>query len=97
MATVFDELMDFERVQAFLRRYPTKTPGIVANNFLELIRGGRELTPEGVLVRLVMRDKEHAEVIWKHVDDARYVAEYYMVWARLPKKEKDTIQRARWE
>ena len=92
---LYDVVMNYERVQAFFRLYPTKPPQTVSNNFLSAIRAlGRRAQPM-LVIQSLSRQADHAQVIIENPDEAIYVAEYYIAWERLSKKEKRAIQENR--
>ncbi len=99
MATLFDAVMDYGRVQQFMRLYP-KRNSTVAGDFLGVINGFRrksKLTPEIVVSILSEQDYDHERIIEQHKGEALYVAEYYIVWAAMTKKDRKEIQAARTE
>ena len=94
--TLFDEIMDFERVKKFIRRYPTKAPSAVAKEFLK-VAYSYQVQPDVdvILDRMGESCEEHEEMIDRYPEDAAYVAEYYQVWAGLPESVKKGLHAIR--
>jgi len=92
---LFDQLFNYERVQEFLERHGEKMPGPVANEILDVIRRGPALEAEEILSVLWLKGETWQKLLIYCPEDARYTVEYYQVWEKLPKEEKDKIKRKR--
>ena len=99
--------MDYSRVQRFFKEYKTIQPGVVAGHFLGKIKykieKGKDITPERVLTEMIEDESykewrpEHIKVIKENYEDALFVAEYYIMWAKLSQEDKEIIREIRAE
>jgi len=99
--------MDFSRVQRFFRKYKTMNPGAVASNFLSKIKVKIEreekIIPREVLTEMVEDENykkwrpEHIKIIKKNYEEALFVAEYYIMWAKMSLEGRERIRDIREE
>jgi len=99
--------MDYSRVQRFFKKYKTENPGGVAAHFLAKIKRknweGKDITPKKVLTKIIEDvsykewRSEHIKVIKENYEDALFVAEYYIMWAKLSQEDKEIIRELRAE
>lgn len=78
-----------ETSDAFLRHFPPRRRGVVANHFLNPIRDYNHLSPEEV-VHWVIRKRPHetGAVASDHYEEALNYAKNRLAWERLTKAEK---------
>ena len=99
--------MDFSRVQRFFKKYKTMNPGTVANHFLNKINvkivRKEKITPREVLTEMIEDENykkwrsEHIKIIKKNYEEALFVAEYYIMWAKMSLEDKERIREIRGE
>jgi hypothetical protein len=98
----YDEIFDYGRVRNYLRCYPSIPPNTVGRHFAEAASIAKRATIPGRItaetVCAILSDKstEHASVIKNNHAEAKYVAEYYIVWNNLPKEIRKEIQQERY-
>jgi len=89
----FDNVMNFQRVSDFIKKYDSEGPGGIAGQFIRKIKG-ENITPEEV-VKEMLGYKKHEKIIIDNYEDALHVAKYYIAWNKLNRSDKKFITKNR--
>ncbi len=102
---MWDLIMDYRRVQRFLNSHPYRKAGVIGNDFALAARSVRAHDPDSasaeavltVVARSAYKKKCYEGFFRNNLEEALYVAEYYIAWAGLSLDERDAIKRNRFE
>lgn len=89
----FDNIMNFQRVNEFIKKYNSDGPGGIARQFISKIKS-KDTTPEEV-VKEMSGYKKHEKIITNNYEDALHMAKYYIAYNKLNRSEKKFITKNR--
>jgi len=89
----FDNVMNFQRVSDFIKKYDSDGPGSIARQFISKIKS-KDTTPEEV-VKEMSRYKKHKKIIKNNYKDALHVARFYIAYNKLNQSDKKFISKIR--
>ena len=90
----FDNVMNFRRVQEFIKKYDSDGPGSIARQFILKIKD-KVTTPEEVVKEMLGYKAKHEKIITNNYEDALHVAKYYIAYNKLNRNDKNYITKNR--
>lgn len=89
----FDNVMNFQRVQEFIKKYDSDGPGGIARQFISKIKDKDTTTEE--VVKEMSGYKKYKQIITNNYEDALHVAKYYIAYNKLNRSDKKFITKNR--